>query len=262
MGVFYTVMMTLKQLPLMIYLAFLSCLVPVYAADIGFFRIKFEPHYMTPNEQGAPRGIVDELVYNIFEDSEHRILPTYLPQRRRDLGLNSQHHSVWISISTLKVFTSLRHYFPEGAQASIPWFLFECIVVSPKHRPLDLSNITNSRLGFIYMPKPFWDNQLLNKKYHYELVPNTQSGLKMLLTGRIDAMFSFNTIINWNINAIEKKSSDFDFQTCPFWKNDQLIFIINEAQSSSIRKLINKRIQEFKDNGLIDEIVNRYTPKT
>lgn len=253
--------MTVNQRCLITSLLFLCCLTPVYGSDIGYFRIKLEPHYLPADSQGVSRGIVDDLVSDIFDESGYRIVPIQLPQRRRDLSLNSRSDSVWITISSQYIFTHFRQYFPETAKASVPWHDFECIVISPKDKPLDLSNVDHSRLGFIYMPKPFWDEVLTSNKYHYELVPSTQSGLKMLLLGRINAMFSFNTIINWNLKAIDRKSSDFHIQRCPFWKDDQLIFIINEDKAGAIKKLMNKRIDSFKKNGLIDEIVHRYTPK-
>lgn len=232
----------------------------VYASDIDFLRIRLEPHYLPPNEAGVTTGIVEDLVNEIFKDSRYHLNPVNLPQRRRDLTYNARRNDTWItitSIQNLKTFTSL---YPDSSKATIPWYNFECFFISLKEHPFDPNNIEGKRLGFIYLPKTYWDNVLGSANFNYEHLPSTQGGLKMLLHGRIDAMFSFNTLINWNIHAIGETAERFHIQSCPFWKNDQFVFLINGDKDGKILKRVNQRIQQFIDNGLIDKIVKRYTP--
>ena len=219
-----------------------------------------EPFQIANNGQ-SKGGVVSDIVDEIFAGSSYTLIHHSLPLNRLYSVIETGKFKTWI-VYDAKVWNSLKRWRQLVDEPLFP--VSHTYLTCRQASPMQINSVNDIKQKRIAIIKGFDYPELdeLKKKNQLELVSvsNYVQGINLAALSRVDGFVEMDLRVRFTIKTASIDQPCLQFVDMSHIIPDYSIYLSTDKNDTSgINGFASKRLKELKKNGVITEILKRYT---
>jgi hypothetical protein len=221
-----------------------------------------EPFFIKGESESEPRGVIPQILREIFDSDTDTLVFHSLPRRRAILSINIHEYPNLILYSYRTIYESIYFQYHQNTLLSHALFPIDCQLVflrSSRHLSDFDRNIEPHSIAVpAYLSTEGWEFIVGTQESIRVNTHTPQSGLKMVLSRRADFYMNNNYTLAWAINDIGADPSTLVSRRCNGTSKDDVVFMMSTTMAENYLDYINQQIARLKKEGRIRSILMPY----